>query len=675
MRISTIGILVGIIACSGLLLFEPGGLMRGSQARSVPGLLFSDLSRADSIQFDGPAKCGFERDGNQWVFMSPAGAPVRLGAVERLLDRIGTLRASAVLSKADRDARNMTLPELGLDPAEGRIRVKTGETVQTLLIGSRTAFKNSVYAHELGSDEVMTVPAAILSAFPADPFELRDTSIGIPAADTIVRIEMDRPDGFFQATRPNGGVWGLSQPFTSRLDPTRVQSMFNSLSSARMEQIVTDEPGDLGQYGLVENVHEFRWWTQGDVNPQRLRIGKPVTDAAGFVYAQLGRFPTVFTLSVGTKAILELPVSDLRDKHLLPLDAAEITGVRILDEDSQPVTLGRAENGWEVLEPIQSKADTARVEALVRDWAAATAIDFPAGTLAEILAAANGTSANTKTNPLQVVDTNAVAPRIGFHNPAKPDDNDDNPNDDNARNDARNNATNTIAKATDPGTTGIEPADLPAPLAPGAAPVQDGLKPTYRLVFQRDPGDLPPAEAVRQIDVYHSGKRSFAHLKEEDVVAEVDNHLVATLSLDSLRYSDRRITLLDPAKVSGVERVDENGTQTFTRGPEQWDVAKDACILNENLFEKMLAAICNLEAVRLVTRDPPRPAQYGLDKPQLTITVSMREGALLRQTLLLGGPLPAGDGNYAMIRGQDVVFTLDGDTTEQLLSPFCLELP
>jgi len=635
MRVSTMGILAGIVACTGLLLFEPGGLLRGSQARSAPGLLFSDLSRANSIQFDGPAKCGFEREGNHWVFLSPAGAPVRSGAVERLLDRIGTLRATAVLTKEDREARDMTLPELGLDPAEGRIRVKTGETVQTLLIGSKTAFKNSVYAHELGSDEVMTVPAAILSAFPADPFELRDTSIGIPASDTIVRVEIDRPDGFFQATRPDGGVWGLSQPFISRLDPIKIQNMFNSLASARMEQIVTDEPGDLGQYGLVENMHEFRWWTKNDVPPQRLRIGSPVTEMPGFVYAQLDRFPTVFTLSVGTKAILELPIVDLRDKRLLPLEAADINGVRILDEDSQTVTLGRVETGWQVLEPIQSKADTARVEVLVRDWAEAIAIQFPTGTLAEILDAAEAAAraaAATSTNQLQIADTNAVAPRIGFHKPAPPatDENKD--------------------EAAEP-------------------------KPEYRLVFLRHPGDLPPAAAVRQIDVYQSGKRSFVHLKEEDVIAEVDNKLIATLSLDSLRYSDRTITMLDPAKVTGVERVDENGTQTFTRGPEQWDVAKDACILNENLFEKMLTAICQLEAVRLVTRDPPRPAQYGLDKPQLTMTVSMREGALLRQTLLLGGPLPAGDGNYAMIRGQDVVFTLDGDTAEQLLSPFCLELP
>jgi len=645
MRVSTMAILAGIAACTGLLLFEPGGLMRGSQARSAPDLLFSDLSRADSIQFDGPAKCGFQRDGNQWVFMAPEGAPVRSGAVERLLDRISPLRATAVLSQEDREARQMTLPSLGLDPAEGRIRVKTGETVQTLLIGSKTAFKNSVYAHHLGSDEVMTVPAAILNAFPADPFELRDTSIGIPSPETVVRIEMDRPDGFFQATRPDGGDWRLSQPLSSRLDQTRIQNVFNSLASARMEQIVTDEPGDLGQYGLVENVHEFRWWTQGDISPQHLRIGSPVADRPGFVYAQLARFPTVFTLSVGTQAILELPISELRDRQLLPVAAADIVGVRILGDDTLPVTLGRENEGWKVLEPIQSKADNARVNALVRDWAEATAIDFPAGTLQDILVATAAPSAATNQ-----ADPNALMPRIGIHNPAKP-------------------------PAAPPAAATNDAVEAAAPGVDPEAGEEEPIKPAYRLVFQPDPSKQAPTAGVRQIDVYQSGKRSFVHLKEEDVIAEVDNKLIATLSLDSLRYSDRQITEIDPNNVVSVDRVGENGSQRFTRGAEEWEVAKDACILNENLFEKMLAAICKLEAVRLVSRDPPRPAQYGLDKPQLTLTVSMREGSLLRQTLLLGGPLPAGDGNYAMIRGQDVVFTLDGDTAEQLLSPFCLELP
>lgn len=593
MRGSTMVILFGILACVGFLLFEPQGLLSDGDVPTPPGLLFPNTEGINELSCDiDGRKMAFDMLDGVWTFAKPKGAPVRAGAMQRILGRLGNVRANSVLGLAEVAARKLSLAELGLDPPVGRIRIKDGGRTRTLLLGEATPFDNSIYARMADADEVMTVPKEILGIFPEDPLSLRDMSLGFPEPQGVARIELERAEGFVQVSRNDQQTWVLTQPETARLDQAKFESYLNSIASARIEQIVTDDPGELGQYGLVENMAELRWWLEGDVNPARLRLGAPVPAQTNLVYAQLDRFPTIFSIHKGMRGLLDIPITEFRDRRILPMAPSEIAAIRIVGGEDT-VTLGREDTGWTLLEPFRYPAEPKRIDDMVQAWSSATARSFPQ-------------------------------------------------------------------------------TDIPTLLGTNAPP-------QFTLVFTpQKAGTAQDAATIRQMDVYRSERRYFAHLKQEDVVAEVSAPLVSSLSVNPLTYCDRAMLRLDPSNIIHVVRSDAEGPVVFQRGDNNtWQEENDDCILNESLFLTMLDQACRVAATRMVAVDPENLAKFGLTKPVLELTLSVREGSLLRQTLLLGGSLPSGGGRYAMVRGREpnFVFVVDGEVVNDLLTPFCLKIP
>ena len=88
------------------------------------------------------------------------------------------------------------------------------------------------------------------------------------------------------------------------------------------------------------------------------------TPAGGDVYAALATDPRVFTVASYKKTSLAKSLNDLRDKSLLTLSADKVSRVELLKKGGN-LEFDRTKDGWQILKPSPSPADSSAVNALV----------------------------------------------------------------------------------------------------------------------------------------------------------------------------------------------------------------------------------------------------------------------------------------------------------------------
>jgi Domain of unknown function (DUF4340) len=154
------------------------------------------------------------------------------------------------------------------------------------------------------------------------------------------------------------GKWQITEPKPYRADQEAVFGVLSTLSALSADRVVEDKAIDRKQYGLEEPAVEV------DLGARQLMLGDD-TPAGGDVYAAVAGDPRVFTVSSYTKTSLAKSLNDLRDKSLLTLNPDKVSRVELLKK-GQDLEFDRTKDGWQILKPSASTADSTAVNDLVR---------------------------------------------------------------------------------------------------------------------------------------------------------------------------------------------------------------------------------------------------------------------------------------------------------------------
>ena len=107
----------------------------------------------------------------------------------------------------------------------------------------------------------------------------------------------------------------------------------------------------------------------------------------------------------------------------------------------------------------------------------------------------------------------------------------------------------------------------------------------------------------------------------------------------------------------------ENGLGSFTAkiieqdGKTVWTIDGTKIpqnLLNQNYFESLAATMTNMTARSVIEENPADLAQYGLEKPQATITVNYTDGSYVFK---IGDVVTSGSANYVMINDDPTVYS------------------
>jgi len=169
--------------------------------------------------------------------------------------------------------------------------------------------------------------------------------------------------------------WQLEKPLVYPADPIVIRDLLSDLRVLVWLTTIDDPPTDRSAFGLSADSPYVRIFVGRD-DPVELRLGAstPVGDAR---YASVSDQPDVlFTVSQSRVSSLLPDRFALRAKDMLRFDPAAVKSVAILQQGVQVVKLERAADDWMLTEPLQDRADKARIERVLQDLVVARATGF-----------------------------------------------------------------------------------------------------------------------------------------------------------------------------------------------------------------------------------------------------------------------------------------------------------
>jgi Domain of unknown function (DUF4340) len=180
----------------------------------------------------------------------------------------------------------------------------------------------------------------------------------------IVRLEIkDRGQDAVVVTRDGSDKWQITEPKAYGADQETARSLASAASSVNSDRLIEDKATNLKQYGLDPPLVEVTV-AEKDNKTQHILIGDD-TPTGNDVYAALVGDPRVFMMASYVKNSLDKGLKDLRDKRLLTLDSDKITTVELL-ANKQDLVFGRSKDAWQFLKPTKLRADSSKVDDLIR---------------------------------------------------------------------------------------------------------------------------------------------------------------------------------------------------------------------------------------------------------------------------------------------------------------------
>jgi Domain of unknown function (DUF4340) len=186
--------------------------------------------------------------------------------------------------------------------------------------------------------------------------------------DDVTSLTIHRKDGpTLDLSRNSSGVWQIASPEILAADQDAVSGVLSAFSSLNAERLLEDKASHLASYGLEAPALEIDAILKNN-KTQRLLIGDQ-TPSGNSSYAMLAGDPRLFTIAGFNKSSLDKTAGDLRDKRLLTTDFDKVSQMELLvkkPDKKLDITFARDQEAWQILRPGPFRADTGRVEDLVR---------------------------------------------------------------------------------------------------------------------------------------------------------------------------------------------------------------------------------------------------------------------------------------------------------------------
>lgn len=174
-------------------------------------------------------------------------------------------------------------------------------------------------------------------------------------AKDVDGLTIKRGNDVIRVKRVEGG-WEMLEPLKARGDRGPIDEVITSLTTARVDREVASSPSKLADFGLDPAAAEVKLDVKGRAEPLALLVGGKSPTGA-WVYAKEPSKPAVVTLSEVTARDVSRPASDFRDKTIVAFDRKAVTGID-LDVDGQSISLAVDEPGkWRIVKPGAYRAD------------------------------------------------------------------------------------------------------------------------------------------------------------------------------------------------------------------------------------------------------------------------------------------------------------------------------
>lgn len=191
----------------------------------------------------------------------------------------------------------------------------------------------------------------------------------------VEAVTVARKGETLRLKRAADGGWDMLEPVKTRGDRAVVDDMVTGLATARMDREIDPNPAKPADFGLDPPDAEVKIEVKGRAEPLVLRVGSK-NPTGVWVYAREGATPAVITLSESIARDTSRPVADFRDHTVIAFDRKNVTGLD-LDVNGDQMALAAEQPGkWRIVKPRALSADTDLVSEFLDKLEGAKATEF-----------------------------------------------------------------------------------------------------------------------------------------------------------------------------------------------------------------------------------------------------------------------------------------------------------
>src|SRR5436190_18186655 len=551
-------LILAVIALAGVAYFRFFEMKRPSTEearRQAQNVVNFDRSKIDAIVIqNGDQKIEIRRRENKWRLETPIKDQADGALVENLLSDLETWQKEGTIPAKDIDADKSKLTEYGLNNPKLKLKLLGRDKPPEILFGKDAALEAKMYVRFQNSKETFLATQSVKKDIDKKPEEFRDRKLTDVTAARVRRLTLKTSAGEMELEK-KGEHWDILKPLRARADDGKVSDLISQITSARIQQFVADDRGDLRPYGLAEPLGSITLYDQEQKKDQKvergdsikvfgqedkgqtLQIGTVPEKEKDQVYVRFAPRGSVYTLPKKIEEILNTKPADLRDSHLVRIDTNILDRITIDAPDKGKTVLARKDGNWTIATRNNAPADPGAVRRLIDTLQNERVARF-------------------------VEDVASNLPKYGLDKPQ---------------------IQLTFSSFASENT----------------AETKAGEQPFAAIAFGKEEGD----------NVY-------ARLSDEPFVVAVRRSLVDQISPDAVQWQELSLFNFKPEQIHRLSVTGEKEQLLERDQTNQWHWVQGSGDINQTNLQSLLSTLSGLRAVRWLGATTP---QQGFEKPQLAI--------------------------------------------------------
>jgi hypothetical protein len=540
--------------------------------RQAQNMVNFDRNKIDGIVIqNGDEKIEIRRRENKWRLETPIKDQADGALVENLLSDLENWQKEGTIPVKDIEADKSKLNEYGLNKPKLKLKLIGQGRPPEILFGKDAALEGRMYVRFENSKETFLARQSVKKDIDKKAEEFRDRKLTDLIAAQVRRITLKTPAGEMELEK-KGDHWDILKPLRARADDEKVGDLIAQITTARIQQFVADDHGDLRPYGLAEPRGSITLFGQEEKKDQKVEIGEAIkvfgredkgqTLQIGSVpekekdqiYVRFAPRGFVYTLPRKIEEALNTKPADLRDYHLVRIDTNILDRITIDTPGKGKTALARKDGNWTIASQKNAPADSGAVRRLIDALQNERVTKF-------------------------VEDVASNLPKYGLDKPQM---------------------QLTFSSFASENT----------------AETKAGEQPFATIAFGKGDGD----------NVY-------ARLADEPFVVAVRRGLLDQISTDPLQWQELSIFKFKPEQIHRLSVLADRELSLERDENNRWRWLKGSGEINQTNVQSLLNTLSNLHAVRWLGATTP---QHGFEKPQLVLTFTTSPDDKTLHTLTIG---------------------------------------
>ena len=327
---------------------------------------------------NGDDQIDIRRRDDKWRLEIPIKDQADGSVVNSLLLDLENWQKDAAISAKEMEADKNKLADYGLANPKLRLKLIGPDTPPEIFFGKDAALEGKMYVRFGNSKETFLANQSVKKAIDKKPEDFRDRKLTDLIMAQVVRVVLKTSAGEMELQK-KGDHWDILKPLHTRADDQKVSDLIAQVTTARIQQFVADDRGDLHPYGLAEPHGSLTLFAQDDKSAGRtdssrgeqgqiLQIGGPATAGEkekDQVYVRFSPRGFVYTLPKKIEEILNSRPNDLRDRHLVRIDTKILDRLTIDAPGKGKTVFARKDENWTIASRNNAPANSGEVRRLI----------------------------------------------------------------------------------------------------------------------------------------------------------------------------------------------------------------------------------------------------------------------------------------------------------------------